>query len=120
MTPEQGDQFREQVEQFLVKMKKITDEIAERVATALPRLEKLAADLTAFADQISQPCPVCEGEGYVWDPTACGDPDHCHSHMACPTCKGIGKVSRSATEPLEDPDTDARTPASTETKGEPS
>ena len=28
-------------------------------------------------------CPTCEGEGYMADETACGDPEHCPPTVAC-------------------------------------
>lgn len=39
-------------------------------------------------------CPDCEGEGYLWDETACGDPDHCAPQYNCPRCEGTGKVEK--------------------------
>lgn len=37
-------------------------------------------------------CERCDGEGYIWDDTACGDPDHCSPNYDCSDCKGTGKV----------------------------
>lgn len=28
-------------------------------------------------------CEECEGSGWVWDETACGDPDHCSPKNPC-------------------------------------
>lgn len=36
-------------------------------------------------------CPDCEGTGWRWDDTACGDPDHCSPQYACHTCNPEGK-----------------------------
>lgn len=36
-------------------------------------------------------CPDCEGTGWIWDDTACGDPDHCSPQYACPTCNPEGR-----------------------------
>lgn len=43
-------------------------------------------------------CPRCDldvfddayGEGYISDPSACGDPDHCSPQRTCPVCGGEG------------------------------
>lgn len=31
-------------------------------------------------------CLTCEDVGYIDDPTACGDPDHCFPWRECPDC----------------------------------
>lgn len=35
-------------------------------------------------------CPECEGDGWVQDPTACGDPEHCSPIMPCRLCNPDG------------------------------
>lgn len=35
-------------------------------------------------DDPREACPVCEGAGWVDDPTACGDPEHCSPYRPCP------------------------------------
>lgn len=39
----------------------------------------------------SEACKECDGDGYVDDETACGDPDHCSPWRACPRCHGRGQ-----------------------------
>lgn len=39
---------------------------------------------------IDENCPKCEGWGWIDDPTACGDPDHCSPVYPCPICNPEG------------------------------
>lgn len=31
-------------------------------------------------------CTTCEGTGWVWDESACNDPEHCCQIYRCPYC----------------------------------
>lgn len=36
-------------------------------------------------------CDRCEGLGFIEDPTACDDTDHCDPTMDCPDCEATGE-----------------------------
>jgi hypothetical protein len=42
------------------------------------------------ADPVVCECQEDGPPGYVEDPTACGDPDHCAGWTTCPRCRGVG------------------------------
>ena len=37
-------------------------------------------------------CPGCDGDGYLWDESACGDPEHCSPTYNCTRCNGTGEI----------------------------
>jgi len=37
-------------------------------------------------------CATCEGTCWVWDDSACNDPEHCYQVYMCPDCMGSGEV----------------------------
>ena len=39
------------------------------------------------------PCHACDGDGIIWDESACGDPDHCSPWFMCHVCDGQGVIS---------------------------
>lgn len=41
-------------------------------------------------------CPECEGSGWIDDPSACADEDHCSPSMRCSACDGTGSMKAPA------------------------
>lgn len=44
-------------------------------------------------EKLLSKCDRCDGDGVLWDETACGDPEHCSPSYECPCCTGIGYVN---------------------------
>jgi hypothetical protein len=40
---------------------------------------------------VTPQCPTCDDTGWLHDPTACGDPDHCSPVYPCPDCNPEGE-----------------------------
>lgn len=36
-------------------------------------------------------CPRCKGEGFLYDDTACADPEHCSPTISCHICNPDGE-----------------------------
>lgn len=51
-----------------------------------PVIDERAAELEANSCR----CEECYGSGMVWDPTSCGDEDHCSPWMSCIFCREAG------------------------------
>lgn len=37
-------------------------------------------------------CPICAGDRWLDDPSACTDPEHCSPMYPCPTCNPDGEL----------------------------
>ena len=40
--------------------------------------------------KVTDNCSHCQGLGWLDDPTACGDPEHCSPIFPCPECNPDG------------------------------
>lgn len=73
---------------FCARMRKqLPVEIVPRDLRANPKIWAL------FEHAAMTTCPDCEGDGYVSDPSACGDIEHCCPTVDCSTCNASGSVN---------------------------